>query len=135
MILVDTSVWIDHLRSNETPPTRTLRKLIEAGEDLATTEPIIMELLAGADTPPRADALERLTNGLPTLNIDSRLDFRQAAAVFLAARRSGRPVRSLTDCLIAAVALRHDAELLHDDRDYTAIARCLPLKVYPTLDE
>lgn len=135
MILVDTSVWIDYLRSNDTQPARSLRALIAAGRDVVTTEPVVMELLAGADTPARAQALERLTNGLPTLDVDPRLDFRQAAAIFLAARRAGRPVRSLVDCLIAAVALRHDVELLHSDRDYPAVARCLPLRIYSTVDE
>ncbi|WP_239001063.1 PIN domain-containing protein [Jiangella asiatica] len=90
-----------------------------------------MELLAGADTPARTDALERLTNGLPVLGLDPRLDFRQAAAVHLAVRRPGRTVRSRVDCLIAAVALRNGVALLHQDADYTAIADCLPLRVHP----
>lgn len=108
MILVDTSAWIDYLRAADTPAARELTALIERGADIGTTEPIIMELLAGADTPARADALERLTNGLPILSVDPRLDFRQASAVYLAVRRTGRTVRSLVDCLIAAVALRRD---------------------------
>jgi len=31
-------------------------------------------------------------------------------------------VRSSVDCLIAACAIRHDLEVLHRDRDYTALA-------------
>jgi hypothetical protein len=128
MILVDTSAWIDYLRAADTRIARELTSLINDDAPLVTTEPIVMELLAGADTPARADALERLTNGLPLLGIDSRLDFRQASAVFLAVRRSGKTVRSLVDCLIAAVALRHDVAVLHKDADYSAIAECLPLR-------
>jgi predicted nucleic acid-binding protein len=129
VILVDTSAWIDHLRAAETPVARRLRTLIENDADLATTEPIVMKLLAGADTPLRIDAIERLTNGLPVLGVEPRLDFRQAAAVFLAVRRSGRTVRSLVDCIIAAVALRTDVAILHKDADFDAIAACLPLRV------
>jgi predicted nucleic acid-binding protein len=129
MILVDTSAWIDHLRAAETPVARRLWNLIEEDADLATTEPIVMELLAGADTAQRIDALERLTNGLPVLGVEPRVDFRQAAAVFLAVRRSGRTVRSLVDCLIAAVALRSNVPILHKDADFDAIAACLPLRV------
>lgn len=132
MILVDTSTWVDHLRGTDSAVTRELSGLIENGEELATTEPIIMELLAGADTPQRVDALERLTNGLPLLGIDPRLDFRQAAAIYLAVRRQGKTVRSLVDCLIAAIALRSDVPILHKDSDYTAIAGCLPLREHPT---
>lgn len=46
-------------------------------------------------------------------------------------RPQGRTVRSLVDCLIAAVALRHDVALLHKDADYDAIAGCLPLRTHP----
>jgi hypothetical protein len=35
----------------------------------------------------------------------------------------------MTDCLIAAVAIRHDAELLHLDADFPAIARHTPLRL------
>lgn len=129
MILVDTSAWIDYLRAAPTPVATTVQSLVEAEADLVTTEPIIMELLAGADTAARANALERLTNGLPVLTVDPRLDFREAAQVFLAVRRTGKTVRSLVDCLIAAVAMRNDVELLHKDADYAAIASCLPLRI------
>lgn len=127
MILVDTSAWIDHLRGLDNAVTRELASLINGGAELATTEPIIMELLAGADTPARADALDKLTNGLPLVGIDPRLDFRQAAAIHLAVRRQGKTVRSLVDCLIAAVAIRSEVPVLHNDSDYVAIAECLPL--------
>lgn len=131
MILVDTSAWVDYLRATDTKVARELTSLIEGSAELATTEPIIMELLAGADTPERVDSLERLTNGLPLLGIDAHLDFRQAAAVYQAVRRAGQTVRSLVDCLIAAVALRNDAPVLHKDADFAAIAGCLPLREHP----
>lgn len=131
MILVDTSAWIDHLRGADSGTARELATLINKDAELVTTEPIVMELLAGGDTPARADALETLTNGLPVLSVDPRLDFRQAAAIYLAVCRRGKTVRSLFDCLIAAVALRHDVPLLHGDTDYSAIAECLPLREHP----
>lgn len=130
MILVDTSAWIDYLRDAQTPVAAQLSALVQADGDLVTTEPVVMELLAGADTATRADALERLTNGLPVLGVEPALDFRQAAQVHLAVRRTGRTVRSLVDCLIAAVAMRHDVAVLHKDADYTAIAACLPLRIH-----
>lgn len=131
MILVDTSAWIDHLRATDSPASRELSILIENSADLATTEPVVMELLAGADTPARAESIERLTNGLPLLGVDPRLDFRQAAAVYLTMRRTGQTVRSMVDCLIAAVALRNEVAVLHKDADFDAIASCLPLRLHP----
>jgi predicted nucleic acid-binding protein len=39
-------------------------------------------------------------------------------------------VRSLMDCLIAAVAIREEVELLHNDADFEAIARQTTLRIY-----
>ena len=44
------------------------------------------------------------------------------------ARRAGITVRSGVDCLIAACAIRHNASVLHRDRDYTALSRISPLR-------
>ncbi len=129
MILVDTSAWVDYLRKRGTPVAAHLKQLIEAEAELVTTEPVIMELLAGGNTPPRAAALERLTNGLPLLAMDSRLDYRAAARLYATTRSSGRTVRSLIDCLIAAVAIRRGVPLLHKDADYDVIAEIAPLQV------
>ncbi len=128
MILVDSSAWIDFLRGRDSDVAARLKQLIQQGADLATTEPVIMELLAGADTPARLAALEKLTNGLPLLGIDPRLDFRAAAGLFAAGRRGGRTIRSLVDCLIASVAIRHDVALLHKDADFDVIAQLAPLR-------
>lgn len=115
MLLVDSSAWIDYLRDARTRMTEQLTQLIREGVDLVTTEPIVMELLAGGDTPARAAKLEQLVNGLPVLAVDPAVDFRQAATIHLAVRRTGRTPRNLVDCLIAAVAVRHDVELGHND--------------------
>ena len=41
----------------------------------------------------------------------------------------GETVRKLEDCLVATVALRHGATLLHRDHDFEVIARHAPLRV------
>jgi predicted nucleic acid-binding protein len=66
--------------------------------------------------------LEQLVNGLPSLAIDDAVDYRAAAAIYRSARRAGRTIRSINDCLIAAVALRHGARIIHRDADFEAIA-------------
>lgn len=38
-------------------------------------------------------------------------------------------VRSIVDCLIAAIAIRDEGELLHNDADYDMIAQFAPLRV------
>ena len=129
MILIDTSAWIDYLRAVPTPARREVRELLRSDADVRITEPIVMELLAGSDGSERA--IEALVNGLPLLPIDAATDFRSAAELFQASRRNGHPIRSLVDCLIAAVAVRHGAALLHKDRDYVFLAEISPLTLHP----
>ena len=127
MILVDSSVWIEYLRNSDHPVNATLRGLLTRGADIRITEPIIMELLAGADTANRETAISKLTNGLSLIPIDPAVDYRAAAAIFAAAARVGKRIRSLNDCLIAAIAIRSQAELLHKDRDFEEIAKVAAL--------
>lgn len=132
MILVDTSVWIAYLRGTDSPAAEQLNGLIAEGADLAITEPVIMELLAGAARPRERARVEVLTNGLPLIGIDPVGDFRDAADLHRASALNGHPIRSMTDCLIAAVAIRVDVALLHGDRDFEFLAEVSPLRLCPT---
>ena len=128
MLLVDTSVWVQHLRGDE-PVTRQLLLLAADGEELVTTGPVLMELLAGAGTLTSSRAVDRLVAARRDLRVDADVDFRQAAEIFQAVRRQGRTVRSMVDCLIASVALRHDVPVLHRDADFDAIAASTGMQV------
>lgn len=48
MILADTSVWVEYDRASGSLADHRLRELIEADSEIAVTEPVIMEVLAGA---------------------------------------------------------------------------------------
>lgn len=93
--------------------------------DIATTEPVL-ELLAGASSPAAFGQLDRLTSGLQLLTVDNVNDYRDAALTYRAARTGGRTVPRLLDCLIAAVALRTGATIVHRDRDFDVLAETLP---------
>lgn len=127
MILVDTSVWVEYLRGTGDPAAGRLTEHIDRGTDLAITEPIAMEILAGATTPRLARDLGTLVDGLPMIEIDARLDYRAAAQLFVASRQNGHPIRSIVDCLIAAVAVRRSVPLLHRDRDFDFLVEICPL--------
>lgn len=127
MILLDTSVWVDYLRGTPGAATEHVRGLIREGAPLAVTEPIVMELLAGAPDDRALERLEVLVSGLPLLAVDAHLDYRDAATIYRSARRRGLTVRKLVDCLIAAVALRTGARLVHKDADFDVIGSVAPL--------
>lgn len=121
MILLDTSVWVEFVRGTASPATQHVRAHV--GSDSTTTcEPVLMELLAGARAGAQTLRLERLLLAQPWLRVESVVDYRVAVDVFHAARGIGHPIRSLQDCLIAAIALRHGATVAHRDGDYEHIA-------------
>jgi len=58
--------------------------------------------------------------------------YEAAADLYRRCRAAGVTVRSTVECLIAQLALEHNATLLHSDRDYERIARVEPrLKLAP----
>ena len=129
MIVVDTSAWIEFLRGTGSPVHRTVRRLLDAGERLATTEVVVMEVLAGARDPVHEDRLRRLVLGGELLPLAGLSDYEDAAGLYRRCRRAGATLRSLTDCLIAVVVIRAGAEILHSDRDFDAITRHVPLRI------
>lgn len=127
MTLVDTSVWIDFLRRPGDSGSPALRELIRHSE-VATSEPIEMELLMGPTDELSVRRIERVLDSVTQLGVDRTLDFRAAATISRAVRRNGRTIRSKVDCLIAAVAIRHDVVLLHKDADFEAIGEVTGLR-------
>jgi predicted nucleic acid-binding protein len=129
VILVDSSAWIEYQRATGSAADRRLTGAIEAGERLATTGLVLLELLAGARDEQHAHDLRRLLARCRFLPLEEPSDHEAAAALYRACRREGTTIRRLPDCLIAAVAMRTEWTLLHSDADFEAITRYVPLAV------
>jgi predicted nucleic acid-binding protein len=129
LILIDTSAWVEFLRATHGPAHRRVRAVLEQGGEVASTDVVVMELLAGARDTRDRDRLRRLLYGFTLLAVQGPGDYERAAELYRACRAGGETPRKLTDCLIAAVAIRNDAELLHADADFLAIARHTPLRL------
>lgn len=129
LILVDSSVWVEFLRATGSATHLRLRALLEGDSALACTDVIVMEILAGARDDADRDRLRRLLYSLDFLAVDGPADYEQAAELYRRCRARGETPRKLTDCLIAAVAMRNDAELLCADADFLAIERHAPLRL------
>lgn len=129
MIVVDSSVWVDHFRGIPTPKREVLEQLLRAGSDIAITDVINMELLRGVKTDADVDALRSLLLQTQILQMRSLAGFELAADLFRRVRRDGHTVRQSTDCMIAATCIAEDVPLLHDDVDFDLIARVSTLRV------
>jgi len=130
VILVDTSAWVEYLRATGSLVHKEVRRLIESEADLATTDPVVMEVLAGARDEDHVKDLRRLLIRFRHLPVEGLTDYEDAATVYRSCRAAGSTPRSLVDCLIAAVAIRENVRILHQDRDYDTIAAHTQLRLH-----
>lgn len=63
------------------------------------------------------------------------MDYEEAADLYRGCRSRGATVNKLIDCLIAAIAIREGATVLHNDRDFEVLAKHTRLRLerYRTL--
>ncbi len=93
------------------------------------TEPVVVEVLAGARDEARAVTLRRLLLRCELLAFDTVADFDTAARIHRRCRAAGITPRGLVDCMIAAVAERLDAGLLAADAHLARIARVVGIRL------
>lgn len=125
MTLVDTSIWIEVFRARRPLDIEAVVSL----DDVVTCLPVVQEVLQGF----REEAAFRLARtslfALPMADATITAQrIEEAVDLHRKARRAGLTVRSSVDCLIAAMALAHDLEVLHRDRDFGALAKVSPLR-------
>lgn len=127
MILVDSSAWIEFLRDTGSPVCEETARLLDS--DIATTEPVRMEVLAGARDERHLRDLRALLGRARILPCQAA-DFESAAMLHRTCRRQGQSIRRLIDCLIASVAIRSRVPILHADADFEALARHTELAIH-----
>ena len=130
MIVVDSSVWVDHLRDRETRPVLTLRRLLrgEAAGPIMVGDVVMYEVLAGLRT---ARAAREIRELLETLLMVSMVDFdlvERAVAHYHALRRRG-VTPGTVDMIIGTYCIETGAELLTADRDFLPMSDHLGLRL------
>ncbi len=127
MILVDTSAWVEYDRATGSPVDVRLTELIADTDEVAVTEPVMMEVLAGARDDRRERDLRRLLDRFHLLRFDPVVHFAGAVRIYRSCRRAGVTPRGLVDCMIAAVASGTATPVLAHDRDFSWIAEVVDL--------
>ncbi len=115
------------MRDTGSPVCRLVDELLE--EEFAVCDPVRMEVLAGARNESHLLLLRRLLARAVSIEAQPT-DFETAAALYRQCRLHGETVRKLIDCLIAAIAIRAGASLLHNDADFAALGRHTELRIY-----
>ena len=126
MILVDSSVWIAHLRGSLTPATAKLEAAV-ATEPILVGDLILLEVLQGARDELAAARIER---GLRRFEVVPLLDADlapRAARNYRRLRDMGITIRKTNDIIIGTFCIERGCSLLHDDRDFVAMEEHLGL--------
>jgi predicted nucleic acid-binding protein len=129
VILAHTSAWVEYDRATGSAVDTRMTELIAIEGLLAVTEPVAMEVLAGARSEAREAELRRLLGRFTLLGVDAVADFEGAARIHRRCRAAGVTPRGLVDCLIAAVARRRGAALLTSDVDLERVARLVGIEL------
>jgi hypothetical protein len=128
VILVDSSVWIAHLRGHRTAATAKL-EAAASREPLLVGDLILLEVLQGARDESHATRIERgLRRYILVPLLDADLAPR-AARNYRRLRELGITTRKMADIIIGTFCIEHRHTLLHDDRDFAPMEEYLGLKV------
>jgi predicted nucleic acid-binding protein len=125
-MLVDSSVWIAHLRGSLTPATAKLEVAVSR-EPILVGDLILLEVLQGARDELHAARIER---GLRRFEVVPLLDADLAPRAARNTRRlrdMGITIRKANNIVIGAFCIERGCSLLHDDRDFAPMEEHLGL--------
>jgi predicted nucleic acid-binding protein len=127
MIFVDSSVWIDYLRDQETVQTQKL-ELILGNKRVVIGDLVVAEVLQGCNDAKVFDETVELLRRPDFVIVGGYPVALEAARNYILLRSQGITVRKTIDCLIATRCIMSGYELLHNDRDFIPFEEYLGLK-------
>jgi predicted nucleic acid-binding protein len=128
VILVDSSVWIDHLRNAVTRPVSHLRSLISREEELLVGDLILCEILQGLRTDKEAKLVEEALREFEVVSLVGPELAVKAAANYRFLRSRGFTIRRTIDLMIGTFCIERGHYLLHGDRDFASMEQYLGLQ-------
>ena len=129
MIVVDSSVWIDHLSGRLVLEVEHLRAaLADPDAEIIVGDLVLFEVLAGLRTPRMAAEVRLLMESLEVVSMIGAEQAARAAEHFRALRALGITPRTV-DLFIATFCVAIGAALLTRDRDLTRLAGPLGLRL------
>ena len=128
MVLVDTTVWIDFFSGKSYPHVKTLENLIFNRENICICGVILTEILQGIKNDKEFKKVQELLENLIFLPMSYHV-FLYSAHIYRNLRKKGITIRKTIDCIIAAVAIEYDIQLLHNDKDFIPIEKYFNLQI------
>lgn len=134
LILLDTSAWLCFFQARGGHPVQVMVKDLLVQQRAATTPPVVLELVTGAQ---KQDSLKDLLadlEALPNLAVTEET-WANASKLACQLHEFLKEPLPLSDILIASVAMQYDCPLLHVDPIFDEIAKHGNLSVQRLPDE
>jgi predicted nucleic acid-binding protein len=141
-VLIDSSVWIDHLRGARTRETTIFDTLLawldpdvehgdrEPSPQLLVGDLVLCEVLRGISDAREHAAVKDVLLSFEVVTIGGADLALEAADHYRALRRLGVTVRKTIDLLIGSYCIAKDCALLHSDRDFDPMTEHLGLRTF-----
>jgi predicted nucleic acid-binding protein len=130
LIVVDTSVWIDFLNGRNAPHVTALRAAL-GQDEIIIGDLMLCEVLQGLDSENEAQQVESLLRRFDIAPMTGDTIAVIAARNYRALRSRGITIRKTIDLLIGTWCIENRRALLHNDSDFTPMARYLGLVEVP----
>ncbi|MBN2653609.1 MAG: PIN domain nuclease [Nitrospirae bacterium] len=128
MIFVDSSVWIDYFNGKITLQTNWLDSSLGTTHILMG-DLVLTEVLQGFQNDSDFKTARDLLLELPFVVMGGQDISIQSALNYRTLRKRGVTVRKTIDVIIGTFCIHYGIPLLHDDRDFDPMVKCLGLKI------
>ena len=123
MVLVDTSVLMGFLKGKSSDKVKLFKEILLRNIPFGISPLTLQEVLQGARTENDFYTLKQFLSSQRIYYLDNEAEtYENAARIYFELRRRGVTPRSTIDILIALTAIDNNLLLLHDDRDFDAMA-------------
>ncbi len=129
MIVVDSSVWIAHLRNQPIAAVGKLRQP-EVADEILVGDIVLAEILQGARDEAHAARLEASLRQFPIVEMVGHLAV-QAAHHYRQLRGGGFTMNKIADLFIGTYCIAHGHTLLHCDTNFEPMVRICGLRCLP----
>jgi predicted nucleic acid-binding protein len=106
-----------------------LQELLDTYQDVFLCPVVYQEVLQGIRDDHSFEVIRSRIRAFPLINTDIMQATDYAISMYRTLQKQGITIRKAADCLIASYAILGDMDILHDDKDFDAIALEYPLRV------
>ncbi len=129
--IADTSIWIDYFNNLRNDKTEAIIEAVET-DTIMLLPVIVQEVLQGIRNEKDFYKTKKAYLQLIFLEYDSIEMAIQAASLYRFLIKRGVTIRKPNDCLIGVICIEYNYLLIHNDKDFTQIAKHTNLKIYST---